>query len=828
MALGQLYYTSCRTGITGFPGYQFNAVTPGIPIDVMRDVEGLTAYEPPHSLSAAGAEPGRYPVNLCHLPGETTVVASVEFVGEDYSRRSGNYFAHALVAAGTDRDLGGHLPIELWRSAGWVSQPVEQTELPELGQAPPPGPLTPDLVADYLAGCGNDHHLAAMLTAAEAAISEGERKLVIIAEDSDTVAHWVAALSYLLPPHLARAMSFMTYCRQPRYSRTAVVGALPEVDIERSDTGFASYYLFDLVADRASELTVHPLARLLADVGPVNVDELWERVDRYATGAETTFDDLYPLAVAATVGWSAGPDHPRLAPLPLVAWLERRGSALDTALFTAVGDATATALLTACGTEDANTLLDNLSRLVAAAGGRGVSELVSQAEVALAEVLVAGVTRPPAELRFTTEAGRRVAADRLSQRLSALPADGVMAYLRWAHAAGLRLDNNALKRAGVAAAGPALLGPDRPQALDVMRAWLACRQGAIEHLDEAAERDPGPVIELLVAEADALDLDDGEKDANPALGEAALVADVRAGRRPPIAALADAAARRRARGHEPVIDTALVDRFWSEPEWSRPQVLKVLDQLNDKDVVEPGVRHRVAAAVLRPAPPFDQDAEACRQYGELCFAVKRSPAFPALPVAAQERVLDVLDAEYLVRGQVEASKRRKFKDGFATFCERVGDGSPDLRRRVEDELLREYSNLWIADLVELTLEFGSFRRRLVAMLAGKAGHSSGMSEAYLLWRLHIELGGDQRPGARSAQKDVDDVTLPALKRWRRHDIQRLEELLGKRKGPDAAAALAAWADGDGASVTRRLFRALTNRPAPEEGKGKDKNDKKKK
>jgi hypothetical protein len=52
MGLAQLYYTSCETGLSGFAGFQFNAVTPGIPPDVLRTVESLTSYKPPRWLGA--------------------------------------------------------------------------------------------------------------------------------------------------------------------------------------------------------------------------------------------------------------------------------------------------------------------------------------------------------------------------------------------------------------------------------------------------------------------------------------------------------------------------------------------------------------------------------------------------------------------------------------------------------------------------------------------------------------------------------------------------------------------------------------------------------
>lgn len=139
MSFQQLYYTSCELGLSGYAGYQFNAVTEGTAGETMRAVEALTGYDPPRSgvYAATREELGRCPVNLCFAPGDTDIVASVRYVGRDSSRRFGNYFVHALAAAEFDDDAGNVLPIELWRAPFWDSRPVATTVLPPLT-----GPLT--------------------------------------------------------------------------------------------------------------------------------------------------------------------------------------------------------------------------------------------------------------------------------------------------------------------------------------------------------------------------------------------------------------------------------------------------------------------------------------------------------------------------------------------------------------------------------------------------------------------------------------------------------------------------------------------------------------
>ena len=144
MAFQQLYYTSCEHGLGGYGGYQFNAVTPGIPPVILREVEERTVYEPPRWLLADSGpdEPEAFPVAFSYGMSEATgmaIAAHVVFTGTDYSGRPGNYFVHALATSAPERDFGPLLPAELWGAALWQSRPVDSTQLPELPGPPPRG-----------------------------------------------------------------------------------------------------------------------------------------------------------------------------------------------------------------------------------------------------------------------------------------------------------------------------------------------------------------------------------------------------------------------------------------------------------------------------------------------------------------------------------------------------------------------------------------------------------------------------------------------------------------------------------------------------------------
>lgn len=818
MALGQLYYTSCRTGLANSPGYQFNAATPGIAPDLMRQVEALTAYEAPRSLATADVGLDSYPVNLCHLPGETTVVANVEFVGQDYSQRSGNYFAHTLVTRNPRVDLAGCLPIELWGSPLWVNQPVEHPELPELPQPPPRGPLTPEGVVDFLDRGSNSHHLAAMLTAAELAIRQRERKLVIIAGSTETTAYWIAALCYLLPPESVRQLSFMTYSRQPRYSRTAVVGALPEVDIDRGQAGFDTYYLFDLDADQASDLPVHPLARLLADTGVAAGPLLWERVQRFATGKESGFDELYPVAVAASVGWSHRPDPLYVEPLPLVRWLREAAARIDTDLVAAVGDAAATALVDPPHTLPSAARITALRELVSVAAQRGLPQLGSQAEIALADLLLAA---PGQELVvLTSDAGRRYAGDQLSRTLLDMQAGNAFEFLLWARRCELRLDNAVLFRAGHSLAGQAVLSGGGEVVAKVMAAWLPVQQGVIDYLNVMAGKEPDRVIEFLAGDkARVLDLSDSELESYGALAEVAIFAGVRAKRRTAIDALCLLIARRQHDGRSPVVDEPLLGRLWRDGCWTSTQALAVLGRLTPVDLEEPAIIAWLDAAVV--SLPSFAEREAYVAHAKLCGQLNGTFLMAELGGKASKIVTAVVNAEADVKHLLAAQSESAFKARRQELSKARARHGVAYRQRVDDELLHRQDQLSHKELAGLVAGFATFREMLVAHLMARMAKVD-IEAAATMWLLHQVLEGNKAPSAKAAFRDLDRVLVPMLKRWRRKDVRRLRDHLRARRHKSAAAALELWTVTDGRGFVSRVAHSIWARAANRGDKDKDK------
>src|SRR5208282_3341840 len=264
MAFQQLYYTSCEHGLGGYGGYQFNAITPGTPPVVLREVEERSVYEPPRWLLADSGpdEPEAFPVAFSYGISEATgmaIAAHVAFTGTDYSGRPGNYFVHALATSAPERDFAPLLPAELWGATLWQRTPVDRTELPELPGPPPRGVIDRPGVQAFLDARGAEAVLPELLTAVGRAMA-GERPVLVVSHDVTENAWWVAAISYLLGEHLAYQMTFTTYSHRPGYARYHLTGILPDMLPPDADT---SFQMFDFAAGWTPGHNVHPLAALL-------------------------------------------------------------------------------------------------------------------------------------------------------------------------------------------------------------------------------------------------------------------------------------------------------------------------------------------------------------------------------------------------------------------------------------------------------------------------------------------------------------------------------------------------------------------------------------
>ncbi|XVQ08604.1 hypothetical protein ACQP1W_39540 [Spirillospora sp. CA-255316] len=243
----QLHYTSARRGPTGRAGFQFVAETPGLPEGARAGVTPYLSYRPPPDapLSPDDAEVDRFPVALLYdrVAGRPLLLRC-RYLGRDYSGRYGNFFAHAVVAE--EEELEGLRPAELWHAPLWTDRPLDGggaagAELPVLDELSPGADSDPESLARWLAehgtagngngdGAGGAYALLARLMDAVAGVlARGHGRVVLIAEDVEPIARWIAVVSYSLPVAAAARMSFVTYSADPDGAAQRLVGTTPDV-----------------------------------------------------------------------------------------------------------------------------------------------------------------------------------------------------------------------------------------------------------------------------------------------------------------------------------------------------------------------------------------------------------------------------------------------------------------------------------------------------------------------------------------------------------------------------------------------------------------------
>ncbi len=236
----QLYYTSCRHGRDGIQGFQVAAATPEIPQQHENEGLRLAAYRPPPSTPAVptAAEVAALPVALGFRDlGEAAVLFRSRYLGEDFSGRQGNYFAHVLLLDRPGRDLSGMVPAATWDAGFWRHGPIPDGggtvlgSFDDLRAAGGPGPIASgDGVGRWI-----DTHRAeftALLAAVRDGLARRVRRVVVVASgpapDAEVAAALVAVTSSL-PTRLARAVSFTTFCATPDDVDLLVVGTTPDV-----------------------------------------------------------------------------------------------------------------------------------------------------------------------------------------------------------------------------------------------------------------------------------------------------------------------------------------------------------------------------------------------------------------------------------------------------------------------------------------------------------------------------------------------------------------------------------------------------------------------
>ena len=263
MSFEQTYYTSCENGLGDGKGFQFKAVSAGIEPLLLAQIEPLGLYEPPLSFPSQPTpeELKQFPISLSFqtLDDGSAILGQAKYVGTDYTNRYGNFFSHSLVSQSPHSDFSQQnklLPIQTWRSEFWVETEETTSELPVVSNIFPGVEINHESVVSFLNDPVRRKIFPDFLTAVVEALKTNRR--IIIVDDNENIAFWIAAASYALPYHFVMKLTFNTYVRDPYLTRALIAGTTDDTTFNFANHEIEhQFFVFDFKGARFTPFTHH-------------------------------------------------------------------------------------------------------------------------------------------------------------------------------------------------------------------------------------------------------------------------------------------------------------------------------------------------------------------------------------------------------------------------------------------------------------------------------------------------------------------------------------------------------------------------------------------
>jgi GTPase-associated protein 1, N-terminal domain type 2/GTPase-associated protein 1, C-terminal domain/GTPase-associated protein 1, middle domain len=603
MPFQQLHYTSCERGLAGHSGFQFCAISDGVSRETMREVERLTVYEPARGAAGLPAvADDEQPTNLLYTISETSglpIIARVTFVGLDFSNRSGNYFAHTLVATEADADFGATLPAELWDSPFWQESQGEATSLPALPALPEKGPVSRDLADAFLAAGGRRPDLVALLLTAVGEAVCGGRRVLLVERDAPALAGWIAALSYLLGTTLARDLTFSTYAHDPERSRVRLAGIVSAAGPLGANVR-NTFAVFDMPGGAFPEMPTAPAATLLARVGAAGAVPLWELAASVHGPPDGSLAGWFPpLASAALMlGHPLTASELRAAVDYLAASGEFSSGQVAVAIRQALGQPLGN--LTPSQQEQ----LAGLAFRADGAGSDAHGSLAAQVETRIVEDAMARVDSgglPGEGFPLRTEQAMALAAEGCSQRVCEIGAARAVGLLAWAYAVHARPDPGAVRRAGQGVIIAELLGTPQIPGLDrAASEWPALREGMVAGLASL----PKELRHRIFAGPATRVFRSSDFTKHPDLCEEWVIRSVASQQIAPVEALRQVISLRRSRGEPEPVSEDLLSQLWASRDWTPAEAAEIVKKLPHDELAGEVLRGRLAGLLAEiPARP---------------------------------------------------------------------------------------------------------------------------------------------------------------------------------------------------------------------------------
>jgi hypothetical protein len=635
--------------------------------------------------------------------------------------------------------------------------------LPTIAAAPPRGSFDRPAVAAFLAGQDDAQAVVArLLSAADQALGGG-RSLVLWCPTSTDNAHWIAAISYLLDEARTRELSFYTYTRRPAQCRAHVIGTVPGA--VTSPAALADgFRVFDMAAGTLPDVTTHPAAMLLAQVGVLHAAGLWRQAATLAAGTERSLDEWYPVVSAAAALLGIEP-LPAGAAGAMAGWLPQ--AAGRPAPLPAPHVETVLAVLLDQAGELSDDQLRGLLPTAKVAGAIGQLQRIEVTLVGRAASQLAGGQPPSGPTPTVTTEGIQVAVANCERLIRSADAATALAVLDWARETGLKPDPRLVERSGRDVIGPALLAMNADRRIvRTGRAYPALARGLAAFITTAG---PHAAPVLLRGVAGEL-LDANDLRLYPELREMLLLEEVRSGRLAPVQGLRELV-ELRPPAASPLRDVNLLAGLWPHGLTTPGEAAQLLPLL-DGNVRGTPVLDLLDRALQPPRRLDHLDA-----WFDLCVRALGHPVRAQLPAPTRARLTTLRGL-----GDICAGLRRAIEHGDMVRYRVLEDHVEGLPRETRD-LLRQYLAYLMSTASRPEKQLAACAEPVFQAICWHARTRLGMRPANhqlaaRLFQARHELRGDRATVHRGLVLETE-VLAPTVPGWSRHDRGQVVNILKK-------------------------------------------------
>jgi hypothetical protein len=262
MPASQTHYTSSRMGHSGHAGFGFHSISADVDPGDLQQIGPLGELTLPRDMDLAAdqaqlVENAPILLRFRLLESGRWVLIRSRYLGTDYSGRSGNFFAHALI--GVPDELR-HWPVDYVGWSGWherlehddgqPSPPLEQVSLDRLV---PPAELELKALARFIDGDRRRTELLTQMIRAAFLRAETDRA-ILIRDPGDQGIKWIACIQKAFPRQSSLHLSFCTY-QYDSCESEAVNVSVGETNFRFDDADFGyRFFAFDLVDERYSKV----------------------------------------------------------------------------------------------------------------------------------------------------------------------------------------------------------------------------------------------------------------------------------------------------------------------------------------------------------------------------------------------------------------------------------------------------------------------------------------------------------------------------------------------------------------------------------------------